>query len=232
MIVADGWSTYSIWAHSASVRDLYRRRCRMEEPEMDCAAQAADLLATVARSGESILDVGCGAGSFLHSLRRRHLDLDYLGIDADPTFIDIGRTELAPYGLRPEQLRVMRIEDLDGTVDHVLCLNVLTNLDNFHRPLERMLRCARRGVLLRESIAATSSYHYVRDEYLDDGVDLRVHVNTYARDEITSFIRSFGFDVECITDRRTQGRPELVIGHPHHWTFVHARRRTDQESAA
>jgi hypothetical protein len=28
-----------------------------------------------------------------------------------------------------------------------------------------------------------------------------------------------------VVDRRTGGKPEMVIGHPHHWTFLVATRR-------
>src|SRR5690606_24038026 len=134
------------------------------------------LFAELAAPGDSLLDAGCGAGHFFHSLRRRGLHLEYYGIDATEPFIRMGRDALALYGLPAERLQCLRIEDLCGEVDHVLCMNVLSNLDNFHRPLERLLHVARKSVVLRESIKDGASTTYVRDEYLDPGVDLRVHV--------------------------------------------------------
>src|SRR3546814_16127347 len=59
------------------------------------------------------------------------------------------------------------IEDLDGAIDHVVCMNVLSNMDNFHRPFGRMLRLARKSVILRESLKDGASYSYVVDNYLD-----------------------------------------------------------------
>jgi SAM-dependent methyltransferase len=219
-----GWAAYNIWEHSAEVRELYRRRARDEAEEMTCAAQAAELLAAEAREGDSLLEAGCGAGHFFHSLRRRRVPLDYFGIDATETFIRIGREELATFGLPAERLQCLRIEDLMGEADHVLCMNVLSNIDNYHRPLERLLHAARKSVILRESIKDGASTSYVRDEYLDPGVDLRVHVNSYDRREIMSFIEGYGFSVREVIDRRTGGAPENVIGHPHHWTFLVAIR--------
>ena len=102
---------------------------------------------------------------------------------------------------------------------------MLSNLDNYHRPLERILQSTRRVAILRESCAETASYRYVHDAYLDPGTQLKVHVNTYALREWVSFIESYGFEVEVHTDRRTGGKPELIIGHPHHWKFFTARRR-------
>ena len=47
-ITGDGWGAYNIWEHSASLRDLYARRCRLEAEEMTCHAQAAARLRTLA----------------------------------------------------------------------------------------------------------------------------------------------------------------------------------------
>jgi SAM-dependent methyltransferase len=220
----DGWREYSIWEHSATVRDLYRRRARDEAEEMDAHAQAAELLAPRARAGETVLDAGCGSGYFFHALRRRGLPLEYHGIDAAPTLVEIGREELPRLGLPAERLRVLRIEDLAGEVDHVVCVNVLSNLDNWHRPLERLLRVARRTLVLRESLRDEAQYRYVRDEFLDPGVELKVYVNAYPLAEVLAACEEEGFRARAVTDRRTGGEPELVIGHPHWWTFVVAER--------
>lgn len=224
MIRADGWQRHCIWEHSASVRELYARRCRREEAEMTAHAQAAELLAARSRPGESVLDAGCGSGYFWHALRNRGLKLEYWGIDAAATLIEVGQGILPAFGLPSERLRAMRLEDLDGQVDHVVCINVLSNIDNYHRPLERLLRMARRSVILRESLKKGAEYQYVKDRFLDPDVDLKVHVNHYDLDEVLEFVESYGFHAEAIVDQRTGGQPELVIGYPHYWTFLAADR--------
>lgn len=225
MISLDGWRTHNIWEHSPAVLDLYARRATGEAEEMTCAAQAAELIGAMAKAGETLIDAGCGTGYFFHSLRTRGIPLEYHGVDATERFVDVGRQALSRFGLAAERLKVGRIEDLDGTVDHVLCMNVLSNLDNFQRPLERLLQMARRSVVLRESIKDGAEYRYVVDRYLDSKRPLKVHVNAYDRREITSFIESYGFDVREVVDRRAQGRPEMVIDYPHYWTFLVATRR-------
>ena len=225
MITSGGYTRWCIWEHSATVHDLYAARCRREAEEMTCAAQAAELLVARVRPGELVLDAGCGSGYLFHSLRSREIPCAYRGIDASPTLIDIGRREMPAFGLPADHLQVLRIEDLDGAADHVVCMNVLTNIDGYHRPLERLLAVAGRSLVLRESLRpGPSEYRYVRDEYLDPGVDLRVHVNTYDLDEVVAFVEDRGFRARVVTDRRTGGVPEDVIGHPHHWTFVVADR--------
>lgn len=224
MIRDDGWVAHSIWENSAHIRELYRRRSAGVEPEMTCAEQAAELLAPLVSEGDTLLDAGCGSGHFFHSLRSRRIPVEYHGIDAAPTLVEIGRAELTRHGLPAERLRALRIEDLHGSVDHVLCMNVLTNVDNVHRPLERLAGMARRSLVLRESLGETASSSYVRDDFLDPGVDLRVHVNTYATGEVTGLLGEMGFSARVVIDRHTGGRPEKVIGHDHHWTFVVATR--------
>jgi SAM-dependent methyltransferase len=227
-IFADGWPAHNIWQHSAQVRDLYARRARDEAEEMTCAAQAAELFEGLVRPGESLLDAGCGSGHFFHSLRRRNIAVDYYGIDATESFIATGRAALSAFGLPEDRLQTLRIEEFRGVADHVLCMNVISNIDNYHRPLERLLKATQRTIVLRESLKDGASYRYVRDDFLDRGVDLKVHVNAYDRVEVTRFIESYGFSVEQVTDRRTGGEPENVIGYPHHWTFLLAQRNTTQ----
>lgn len=191
---------------------------------MTCARQAAELLAEISSPGDSLIDAGCGTGYFYHSLRRRRLTLDYYGIDATRAFVEIGRRELARFGLPSERLMTLRIEDFAGAADHILCMNVLSNLDNFHRPLERLLLAARKSLVLRESIKVGASYRYVRDDYLDPGVNLNVYVNAYDRAELLDFIAGYGFSPRVVVDRHSGGEPELVIGYPHYWTFIVAMR--------
>lgn len=224
MIRDDGWLAHCIWEHSASVQDLYRRRCRKEEIEMTAHAQAAELLAPFAKAGDVLLDAGCGSGYFFHSLASRNMGLTYFGIDAAPSLIKIGREEMPVFGLPPDRLKAIRIEDLDGSVDHVVCLNVLSNIDNYHRPLERLLTMARKSVILRESFKPGAEYHYVRDQFLDPEVVLNVHVNHYDIDDVMDFVAARGFKPEVVVDRRSGGRPETVIGYPHYWTFIVADR--------
>lgn len=220
MISDKGWREYSIWEHSSAVHDLYARRCRLEAEEMTCAAQAAELLAPRVAPGDTLLDVGCGSGYFYHSLKRRNIPTEYYGIDASSTLIDIGRRYMPAHGLPAERLINTRIEDLSGTVDHTVCMNVLSNIDNIYRPLERLLKMTRKSLVLRESFKTGAAYQYVRDRFLDPDVDLRVYVNAYDLDETCTFIRSFDFAPQVVTDARSGGEPELVIDHPHYWTFI------------
>ena len=224
VVKSDGFELHNIWSKSSVVADLYRKRARDEVEEMTCAAQAAELLQLNVMPGDCVLDAGCGSGYFYHSLRKRGLDVNYYGFDATRCLIETGQSELPAFGLSSDRLSVLRLDDFQGSSDHVICMNVLSNIENYHRPLERLLKAAHKSLSLRESIHDQESYSYVRDEFLDPGIDLKVHVNTYDRTEITSFIKSYGFAVQEVVDIRSGGDPEMVIGHPHYWTFLVATR--------
>lgn len=214
----------NIWSHSQHMRDLYRSRAQDEATEMDCAAQAIDLLAPYLSDGDSVLDVGAGTGWLFHSFRRRKVNVDYWAIDMTEPFVQIGRDELSLYGLESSHFIHGLVEDLRGQVDHVICLNVLSNMPNWHLPLERMSQIASKTIILRESISDYASTMLVRDRFLDPPSELMVHVNTYSRTEVVAFLGDRGFSVRMEEDKRTKGVPEMVIGYPHHWTFLVAEK--------
>jgi SAM-dependent methyltransferase len=215
------------WANDRNTLALYRRRCRQEAEEMTCAAQAAELIAERVRPGESLLDAGCGAGYYLHSLRARGVDVAYHGVDYTPEMIELAREEMCPRAdVAPERFALGAIEDVADTFDTVLCFNVLTNSPHYALPLERLLHATRRRLLLRESMAEALAIRYTPDPYLDDGArHIRVYHNTYPIDEVTAFIEEHGFSVTRVADRRSNDGMEMVVDIPHYWRILVAERR-------
>jgi ubiquinone/menaquinone biosynthesis C-methylase UbiE len=229
MIKSNGWSKYSIWEHSNIAKTLYFERAMGKAVEMTCHSQAVEILRDLLINGESVLDVGCGTGYFYHSFLKRGIPIDYHGIDASAHFIETGRNCLKDFGLPPDRLQNLRIEDMGGEVDHVVCINVLSNMDNIYRPLERMLKMAKRTVVLRESFARTSSCKYVVDKYLDSEEDLRTYVNTYPIGPVCDFVQGFGFSTKIVTDEYTGGKVQDVIDYPHHWAFLVATKEQSEK---
>ena len=210
------------WANDSGTLSLYRRRCRGEAEEMTCAAQVAELLADRVRPGEILLDAGCGGGYYYHSFRKRSLPVEYYGLDYTPEMIELARTEMCPRtGLAPDRFLLGAIEDLDLEFDTIVCFNVLTNSPHYALPLERLLRCAKRRVVLRESLGDELLIRYTPDSYLDESKHhIRVYHNTYPIQEVMRFIEEHGFSVWRELDRRTGDGTELVVDIPHQWRIL------------
>ena len=105
-------------------------------------------------------------------------------------------------------------------------MNFLSNIENYHKNLERMLLSAKKSVILRESIDKKNDYKYVLDKYLDNSKkNLSVYVNTYDIKEFVKFIESYNFEVKVLKDKRTDGKKEVIIDYPHYWKFVVATKK-------
>jgi hypothetical protein len=108
----------------------------------------------------------------------------------------------------------------------VLCFNVLTHNPHYGKPLETLLRRARRRLLLRESFGETLTVNYAADAYIDpEKRHLRTYFNTYPHSDVRELISSAGFDVTPIVDRRTGDGTEAVCGFPIRWRILLAERR-------
>lgn len=219
-------AAWNPWANDRRTLDLFRRRARREAEEMTCAAQAADILEDRVAPGETLLDAGCGSGHYWWSLHDRGVSVDYHGLDYTPEMIAIAQQELAPAaGLPPGRFRVGWIEDLDSQYDNIICFNVLTNNPHYALPLERLLACTRKRLLLRESMGPELIVRYTPDPYLDeDKRHIRVYHNTYPIEEVQQIMEAEGFKVTRLVDERTQDGEEMVVDIPHTWRILLAER--------
>jgi SAM-dependent methyltransferase len=101
------------------------------------------------RSGDRVLDLGCGFGDFLDHCRSRGLDLDYVGIDINPDLIALARQRHPGVAF---EVRDIQNETM-GPVDYVVstsCFNLrLEHEDNYAFVEDILRRCyslARCGV--------------------------------------------------------------------------------------
>ena len=218
------------WANDSQTLELYRRRCRQEAEEMTCAAQVAEILAGKVTPGETLLDAGCGGGHYYWSFVKRGVDVEYHGLDYTPAMIELARTELCPQaGLAPDRFVLGSIENLDREFDNVVCFNVLTNNLHYGLPLERLLLCTKKRIVIRESLADKLVIRYTPDPYLDESRRyIRVYHNTYPIQEVISFMEEHGFHVTRIMDWRSQDGVEMVVDIPHQWRILLGERITSQ----
>ena len=105
--------------------------------------------ALAASAGDVVVDLGCGRGPALHALIERDVRAELIGVDLNRDDIDLVRSAL------PSVRAVMadldeRLPFDDGSVDRVLCHNVIECLaDPTHliREVRRIMRPGGRAVL-------------------------------------------------------------------------------------
>ncbi|MDB5104275.1 MAG: hypothetical protein JWP91_1964 [Fibrobacteres bacterium] len=217
----------NVWSNDARLLEAYRKRCRRETEEMTCAAQAAEILAPLVAPGETLLDAGCAGGYYHWSFESRGVPVEYHGLDYTPECIALAREEMgSAAGLPAERFIPGSIESLDRAFDNVLCFNVLTHNAHFGKPLEALLRCARKRILIRESLGDALSVDFRADAFIDEGKrHLRTYFNTYPRVEVERLMDEAGFTVTRIRDRRTGDGTETVCGVPAHWRILLGEKR-------
>lgn len=186
------------WRNRADYADAFYRHAVGELPEMESSKAAATLLSDQIRPGDSVLDVGCGGGHYLRSLRRLiQTPFSYVGVDATEGFLDAARR--AWNGTPDVVFREGDIFNLpfdNNEFDVVMCNNLLYHLPSVVGPLAELFRVARRLILIR-TLVGDQSYRIQRvdssavkpgsdinpvDEFADDGEPRSfAFYNIYAR---------------------------------------------------
>jgi len=137
---------------------VYYKRATGELPEMESSKALASLVKEWVLPRDSILDVGCGAGHYLQSLRREIAEpFRYTGLDATRRHIELARE--AWKGQSDTDFQQGDIYSLpfdDAEYDIVMCSNVLLHLPSVQVPLSELVRTARRRVIIRTLVGDRS----------------------------------------------------------------------------
>ncbi len=193
---------WEIWKHSEPYFDLLKRRSLGLEPEMECAKQLVRLLRPNYRPGMNILDVCCGTGHYLTSLKRLDPDVLYTGIDVTEPYILWAQEHWqSEEGVRFQKGDIYRIPFPDRHFDIVICYNTLQNLPSYEGPLSELLRVTRSHLFVRALISRER--RLLSEERLDLKEDEKLleYHHTYSFSEFQNFIRGQGsFKVEFYED--------------------------------
>lgn len=208
------------WQKRTDYAEVMYRRATGALPEMESSKAIAMLLAAEVQNGDSILDVGCGAGHYLRSLQQRiPLPFTYTGVDATELFID-----MAQRAWQHQSHCNFLVDDIynlsfpDQAFDIVMCNNVLYNIPSIVQPVRELMRVARRMVVIRTLIGDHSFYikevyskanrpysHVpVEHEFADNGEPVTYgHHNIHSRGYFEGVVRRARSDVtvEFIEDR-------------------------------
>lgn len=114
------------------------------------------------RTGERLLDVGCGAGAVLGVIAAAHPELLLAGIDREPAQIAAARDHLADLGVRDADLRVGDAACLpwpDGSFDHAYLMWFVEHVRGIEPILSEVRRVLVPGGTITVNETEYESYH-------------------------------------------------------------------------
>jgi ubiquinone/menaquinone biosynthesis C-methylase UbiE len=187
---------WRVWGAESSYGDTLYKRAVGELPEMESSKKMAKEIRPVLRAGEHLLDVGCGAGHYLRSLRREiGQDFRYTGTDATAYYIELARSAFAQdSGASFSVGDIFNLPFKDMDFDVVMSNNVLLHLPSVVRPLRELVRVAKRVVFVRMLIGERSfriqDVHAKEPEFDEAGEPVEFHYyNIYSEAYIGSLLR-------------------------------------------
>lgn len=136
---------------------------------------------------QSILEMGCGEGFLLSSIKKRFPSIPLLGEDNLETALTAGRTLWPDLDLRPGD--IYQIDQPDHYWDVVIASEVLEHLDRPEAALQEMKRVAKRYLLLsvpHEPLFRLSNF--ARGRHLRRFGNHPEHINLWSRDGFTKFV--------------------------------------------
>jgi SAM-dependent methyltransferase len=96
----------------------------------------------------SVLDVGCGNGVMFEMIRKRRLDLDYLGIDVTEKLLQVARQLFPADAHRFRRMSLYDLKKLRRKFDAVVCRHVLEHLPDYVPAVQYLYSCARKKLIL------------------------------------------------------------------------------------
>ncbi|MDD9966832.1 MAG: methyltransferase domain-containing protein, partial [Myxococcales bacterium] len=168
---------WRLWNHMPAYASQLFERARRSAPEPAHHAALGQLVEQAYQPGDSLLDIGCGAGDFYRTLHER-VDpvIAYTGMDPTERFIELARQAATDLPGSPEFALgdVLDIPLGDASHDIVVCSAVLA-----HVPppptgaLSELLRVARKWVIIR-TVCGARNYLIKElkspDEYARNGI--------------------------------------------------------------
>lgn len=149
---------WRVWDSEIEYGQLLYKRATGELPEMESSKATARYVKTFISPGDRILDVGCGAGHYLRSLRREiDMPFDYTGVDATAHYIELARLAWENVeGVHFHKADVFSLPFQDGEFDIVISCNLLLHLPSIKVPLYELVRVSKKFIFVRTLVGERS----------------------------------------------------------------------------
>jgi ubiquinone/menaquinone biosynthesis C-methylase UbiE len=190
---------WKVWDGDEGYGEVLYKRATGELPEMESSKKIARVLKRHISDGTSVLDVGCGAGHYLRSLRRECGDsFSYLGVDATKNYIEQAKKAFQSDNRSDFSLAdIYDIQLEDSSFDIVMCNNVFLHLPSIIKPISELIRVARGYVVVR-LLAGNRSFQIKDIAPQNDGCDFNENgepvewhfYNIYSNNYIDSLLKT------------------------------------------
>lgn len=168
------------------------------KPDSYYANERPDLVAALPRPLGRVLDVGCGAGGTAGGLRAAGAT-EIVGIEVVDSAAQAAREVLDQVHNAPVEEAV---DELGGTFDTVLCLDVLEHLVDPSEVLRRLRALAAPGATLQVSVPNARHFSLVSDllfrgtfGYTDWGHRDRTHLRWFTKRDLVDLVSHSGWAV-------------------------------------
>ena len=149
--MTDNWR---IWNKAKDYGDLLYKRAIGDLNEMESSKALCRILSSFYEKRMKVLDVGCGAGHYLRSIRLRiDEDIDYTGVDATEYYVNLARTAFADAArfLRGD---IYNLPFEDNSFDIVICNNLILHLPPPPiKPVSELVRTSSKYIVVRTVFA-------------------------------------------------------------------------------
>jgi ubiquinone/menaquinone biosynthesis C-methylase UbiE len=139
------------WDEEKHYGELLYRRATGEAEEMHSSQAISKVIKEFYKPRMKVLDVGCGAGHYLVSLRRIvDKDIDYTGVDPTAYYLDLGKKAFGDTA-KFKQGGVFDIPFPDNSFDIVICNHVILHMppENIQKAFNELIRVSKRLSITR-----------------------------------------------------------------------------------
>jgi SAM-dependent methyltransferase len=173
-----------------------------------------DILPLLPRNVEKVLDVGCGKGATLAYLKENNYCNIALGVELFPDAAAVAITKV-------DSLYEVNIETADlpideGSVDVILCLDLLEHLVNPEAVIGKLHKYLKPGGILIASLPNIRHASVIfpllflgQWEYSDQGILDKTHLRFFVRETAISLLESSGLVVDQVIAR--EGRKGQLV---------------------
>lgn len=177
-----------------------------------------DALSLLPRGLERVVEIGCGEGNSLAWLKTKHDCCWVGGVEAYPKAAEQARPKLDM--LYEGDIESMELPIEPGSLDAVLCLDVLEHLVFPDRVLARARVWLKPGGLLVASIPNVRNWRVVlplifmgRWQYQDHGILDRTHLRFFTRESARQLVIDAGFSLDIVASSNLKkGKVRLLNG--------------------